>query len=160
MSITSDESRDRVFRLSESTSTTILTFGDETDGRHDFTDTYQAAGARTSLHMHTRYDERFWVVEGSLHVWAGDEALTLRSGDYYVVRMGTQHALQAGPTGCRALQISSPAGFAELISRVGIPERQVEAGIEFDPERFLRVATELGDVQLGPPGALPPRSRS
>ncbi|MFH8470773.1 cupin domain-containing protein [Streptomyces sp. NPDC017991] len=155
MSSVVHKDRDRAFRLGESTFTTILAFSDETEGRHDFTDTYQGAGHRTPLHMHTRYEERFWVVEGSLHVWAGDEVLTLRSGDFYAIAMGTPHALQMGPTGCRALQVSSPAGLSELIRRAGIPERLVNAGLTFTPEPFGEVAADLGDIILGPPGAVP-----
>ncbi|MEV6634902.1 cupin domain-containing protein [Actinoplanes sp. NPDC051470] len=152
MSSTSERPRFRAFRLRDSIFTTVLTSGDETGGRHDVTDTYQTAGSRTPLHVHTRYDERFWVVEGTLHVWAGDDVLTLRSGDFLAVPMGTPHALMTGPTGCRALQVSSPAGFAELIMRSGIPEN---AGTDFEPEPFADVSAELGDIVLGPPGTIP-----
>jgi hypothetical protein len=43
----------------------ILTTAAETDGRHDLIEAVQPPGERTPLHLHTRYDERFWVVSGS-----------------------------------------------------------------------------------------------
>jgi mannose-6-phosphate isomerase-like protein (cupin superfamily) len=146
---------ERTFVLGTELRSTILTAGTDTDGRHDFTDNFNSADSRTPLHMHTRYDERFWVLEGSLTVWAGTETLTLRSGDYFAVPMKTPHALLSGPEGCRALQISSPAGFAELIERSGAPATKDGSEEPFDLDLFMKISAELGDVILGPPGAVP-----
>jgi mannose-6-phosphate isomerase-like protein (cupin superfamily) len=146
---------EREFFLGPDTRVRILTTAAETDGRHDFTDTEQPAGARTPLHLHTRYDERFWVVSGSLIIWAGPETVTLRSGDYYAIPTNVPHAIETGPEGARALQISSPAGFAELIARAGTPVRLGAAAAKLDEELFMAVTTELGDIILGPPGSTP-----
>jgi mannose-6-phosphate isomerase-like protein (cupin superfamily) len=146
---------DREFVLGTDLRSRILTFGTETDGRHDFTDNVTPAGARTPLHLHTRYDERFWVVSGELTIWAGPEVVTLRSGDFYAVPMNTPHAIATGPDGARALQISSPAGFAELVARSGTPARLATPETEFDVDLFMAITTELGDVVLGPPGMTP-----
>lgn len=146
---------DREFVLGADLRSTILTFGRETDGRHDFTDNTTPPGSRTPLHLHTRYDERFWVVSGELTVWVGAEVVTLRSGDFYAVPMNTPHTIASGPDGARALQISSPAGFAELVARAGTPARLASPETELDAELFLAITTELGDIVLGPPGMTP-----
>src|SRR5687767_6521108 len=116
----SSAARKREFVLGDLRAT-ILTTGTDTGGRHDFTDTVQPPGARTPLHLHTRYEERFWVVSGALTVWAGADTVTLRSGDYYAIPINVPHAVESGPDGCHALHISTPAGFAELIARAGTP---------------------------------------
>jgi mannose-6-phosphate isomerase-like protein (cupin superfamily) len=152
---TSRDARAREFVLDRQTRARILTTAAETDGRHDLTDCEQTAGATTPLHLHTRYQERFWVVSGSLTVWAGQDKLTLRPGDYYAVPMNVPHTMQAGPEGARALQISSPASFAELIARAAIPAHLATPETELDAELFMAVTTELGDVVLGPPGTMP-----
>ncbi|MFI5896813.1 cupin domain-containing protein [Actinoplanes sp. NPDC051513] len=146
---------DREFVLGTHLRTTVLTFGADTDGRHDLTDNITPPGSRTPLHLHTWYDERFWVVSGELTVWAGPETVTLRSGDFYAIPMNTPHAIASGPAGARALQISSPAGFAELIARSGTPARLAAPEAEFDADQFMAVTTELGDIVLGPPGTTP-----
>jgi Cupin domain len=105
--------------------------------------------------MHTRYEERFWVVSGSFTVWAGPEKVTLSSGDYYAIPLSTPHAIAAGPQGGRALTFSSPAGFAELLARAGTPARLAVPETELDTGLFMAVAAELGDVVLGPPGMTP-----
>jgi mannose-6-phosphate isomerase-like protein (cupin superfamily) len=134
---------------------TILTTAAETDGRHDITVGDQSPGATTPLHLHTKYEERFWVVSGSMTVWAGEETVVLRSGDYLHVPLHVPHAIQAGPEGCRSLNISSPAGFAELLARAGTPIQLATPETELDEGLFMAVTTELGDVVLGPPGTTP-----
>ncbi len=134
---------------------TVLASAEETGGRHDLSDTYLPAGEQTPLHLHTRYEERFWVVSGELVVWAGPARITLRSGDYHVVPTNVPHAVRSGPAGAHALHISTPAGFAELIARTGIPADLATPDSIFDAELFETIAAELGDVTLGPPGMVP-----
>ncbi len=149
------EVSERTFVLGQDLHATILTTGAETDGRHDFSECRQPGGVATPLHLHTRYEERFWVVEGSLQVWAGPATVTLRSGDYYAIPMNVPHAVQTGPEGAHALHISTPAGFAELIARTGTPAHLAGPHTELDQDLFMAVTTELGDVVLGPPGMTP-----
>jgi hypothetical protein len=112
-------------------------------------------GGMTALHLHSKYEERLWVVSGSFHLWAGNEALTLRSGDFYTIGLNVPHAIHAGPDGGRALTLSSPAGFGRLIAQAATPVDLASVDTELDLELFTAVTTELGDVVLGPPGALP-----
>jgi mannose-6-phosphate isomerase-like protein (cupin superfamily) len=134
---------------------TILTSAEETEGRHDLTDSVMPPGAATPLHLHTAYEERLWVVSGSLTVWAGEATVTLRSGDFYTIPLNTSHAIASGPEGARALNISSPAGFAELIARAGTPLHLATDQTELDVDLFNAVAEELGDRVMGPPGTTP-----
>ena len=146
---------DREFVLGQGLRATILATAEETGGRHDLSDTRQPPGEMTPLHLHTRYEERFWVASGSLTVWAGDDQLELTSGDYYRIGLNVPHAVRSGAEGCHALHISTPAGFAELIARTGTPVQLATPETELDMELFIAVTTELGDVVLGPPGMLP-----
>jgi uncharacterized RmlC-like cupin family protein len=107
------------------------------------------------LHLHTRYEERLYVISGSLTVWVGKDKLTLRAGDYHHIPLNVPHTVQAGSEDTHALNISSPAGFAELIARAGTPADRGSQEAEADAERFMKVTTELGDVVLGPPGTTP-----
>ncbi|MEV0850129.1 cupin domain-containing protein [Streptomyces sp. NPDC049954] len=148
-------SEDRRFVLGQHLGVTVLTSAAETDGRHDVSDATLPAGAGTPLHLHTGYEERIWVVSGSLTVWAGPDTFTLRSGDFYTIATNTPHTLKAGDDGARTLNITSPARFAELIARTGTPAHLATADTEWDMGLFSAVAQELGDIILGPPGATP-----
>lgn len=145
----------RTFVLGTEMRTTILTTGEETGGRFDVTDSVQVPGARTPLHLHTRYEERLYVTEGSLTVWLGEETHRLVPGDHLTIPLRVPHAVESGEEGSRALLITSPPGFAELIARTATPADQATDTTEIDLELFARVSEELGDVVLGPPGAVP-----
>ena len=134
---------------------TILATGAETDGRFDLTDSVLPAGSTTPLHLHTRYEEHLYVISGSLTVWAGPDTLTLCPGDYYRIPTDVPHMVQAGGEDTHALNVTSPAGFAELIARAGTPAHRAAPAPEVEAERFMAVTTELGDVVLGPPGTTP-----
>jgi mannose-6-phosphate isomerase-like protein (cupin superfamily) len=145
----------RDFLLGDGLRFTLLTTAEETDGRMDLLDGWKDPGAMSPLHLHERYEERLWVAAGELEAWAGDTHRVLRSGDYLCVPAGVVHTIRAGPDGCRALTISSPAGFAEFVARTGTPAGVVAGAEALDVELLNRIANELGDVMLGPPGTLP-----
>ena len=109
----------------------------------------------TALHLHRDYEERLWVVDGEAEVWAGDQHAVLRSGDFVHISRYVPHTIKAGADGCHALNISSPAGFAELVARTGTPAELATAETELDDDLFMQVTAELGDLVLGPPGTLP-----
>ncbi|MDR2983567.1 MAG: cupin domain-containing protein [Nocardiopsaceae bacterium] len=134
---------------------TILTTAADTDGRHDLVYGVLPPDAMVPLHQHSRYEERLWVESGSMTVWAGADKATLHSGDYYHVPLNVPHTYHAGPEGSRAIIISSPAGFAEVIARAGTPLHLAASETEFDADLAMAVAAELGDTILGPPGTTP-----
>jgi hypothetical protein len=72
-----------------------------------------------------------------------------------MIPMQVPHTIQSGTEDTHALHISTPAGFAELIARAGTPAHLATPDTEFDPDLFMAVTTELGDVVLGPPGTMP-----
>jgi quercetin dioxygenase-like cupin family protein len=151
--MTRPEPRDYV--LGQELTVHILTTGAQTSGRHDLVDAFQLPDTVTPLHLHTRYEERLFVVEGACTVWVGPDTVRIGPGDYCAIPLHTPHAIKAGPDGCRSLLISSPAGFAELITRVATPAHLAGPDTETDLERFASVSAELGDQILGPPGTLP-----
>ncbi|MDA5140664.1 cupin domain-containing protein [Streptomyces sp. AD681] len=146
---------DRQYALGQELRISILTSAEETGGHYDVSDSFMPAGAATPLHAHTRYEERLWVSSGSLTVWAGEDKVTLRSGDFCTIPLHVPHAIASGPDGVRALNISSPAGFAELIARTATPLHLATEATALDVELFNAVGAEMGDIILGPPGATP-----
>lgn len=145
----------REYLLGQEPRVTILTSGAETAGRHELVEAVQPPCAATPLHRHTRYDEQLYVLEGRLTVWVGDDKHVLDPGGFCRVPKHAPHAVQAGPAGARVLAVISPAGFAELIERVGTPAHLAGPDTEVDAERFADVSAELGDALLGPPGMTP-----
>jgi mannose-6-phosphate isomerase-like protein (cupin superfamily)/AraC-like DNA-binding protein len=134
---------------------TVLTRGAEVAGRFDLVRAAAGPGTATALHVHSRYEERFWVISGELTVWAGLQKVTLGQGDFYTVPVNVPHMIEAGPDGAQTLNISSPAAFAELMERTATPAHLAGPDTDLDLDLFMKVTEELGDVVLGPPGTQP-----
>ncbi len=137
---------------------TVLADHTETEGRYDLIEGLLPPGDQTPPHIHTKYDEQFYVLDGELTVWAGERKVVLHTGDTFTVPTGTAHVVAAsngGPT--HSLVIASPSGFARLIADVGVPVTGAAPpqASPADLERFSRASAEAGNEILGPPGALP-----
>ncbi len=75
-----------------------------------------------------------------------------------VIPPGTAHAFHVTADGPgRALVVTSPSGFARLVTQVGTADDRsdVPPSAPTDMHLLHRVSAELGDELLGPPGALP-----
>jgi quercetin dioxygenase-like cupin family protein len=130
----------------------------DTEGRYDLVEGWFPTGAQVPPHLHRRHSEQIYVLDGEFTVWAGGRKAVLRPGDDIVIPAGTAHAVHATGDGPgRALVVVSPSGFARLITEVGTPDdgRGGPPSAATDMDRLSRVAAELGDEILGPPGALP-----
>jgi uncharacterized RmlC-like cupin family protein len=103
---TNQVARERQFVIGpEKARITILTPGAETDGRHDLMDTVLPAGSMTPLHLHTRYEERVYVISGSLTVWIGPDRLTVGAGGFYRIPLNV-------PTPSRPARTPTPSSSA------------------------------------------------
>ena len=127
-------------------------------GANDFAEGRFPAGTQIPPHVHRRYSEHFYVLEGELTVWAGRRKVVLRPGDDLFIPPGTPHTFHVTGKGpWRALAVASPSGFARLVSEVGTPDdgSGLPPSVPTDMDLLRRVSAELGDEILGPPGALP-----
>lgn len=133
----------------------VLTRGVETAGRHDMLAGSLPPGSQTPLHLHTRYEERVYVLRGSTRVWVGNDHFTTAEGDFYTIPLNVPHTVESGPEGAELIVATSPAAFVELIERTGTPAHMMSDDTEWDMNLFAEVCGELGDKLLGPPGMLP-----
>ncbi len=121
--------------------------GDQTGGTFALLESTAPAGDRTPLHVHRDVDEGFYVLEGELTLWVGDETQVLRAGEGVLAPKGIPHTLRVGESGARWLVASAPADFEAFVRAV--------AAATPDPEELTRIAAAHGIDILGPPGMLP-----
>ena len=126
--------------------------GAETDGAFALLESTGPAGDHTPLHIHHLDDEGFYVLEGQLTLWVGDETHVVRAGESILAPRGVPHTLRVGDTEARWLVTSTPAGFEGFVRAIGTPEPPTTMP---DPEELARVAAVHGIEILGPPGMLP-----
>ncbi|UTI64839.1 cupin domain-containing protein [Paraconexibacter antarcticus] len=116
----------------------------------------EGPGAMPPLHLHRDEDEGFYVLEGTLELWAGTTHLTLGAGEAARAPRGIPHTYRTGPEGARFLVTAGP-GFEAFVRAAGVPapERRVPDPAAPDAELVGRLADEHGITLLGPPGMLP-----
>ncbi|KAF3888475.1 MULTISPECIES: cupin domain-containing protein [Nostocales] len=130
----------------------ILADAATTAGQYDLVEEYILPGSQTPPHLHTRYSQQMYVLEGEVTVWAGDKKVVLSAGENLLIPIGTPHMVAVfGTKPARNLVINAPSGPARLIEAVGT-QNETETP---DMELLLKISAELGDEILGSPGALP-----
>ncbi len=67
----------------------------------------RAEGDKVPFHTHEDEDELFYVLEGELDIIDGDGKFTLRAGEFYIVRRGSEHRVI--PRGHVKLMLFEPA---------------------------------------------------
>jgi quercetin dioxygenase-like cupin family protein len=136
----------------------ILLDEQQTHEAYDLIEGFFPEGTQTPLHLHTKYDELIYVLEGAFSVYTHNGMVTLSPGEHVFIPQNTPHVLAASSKSAnRALYIASPSGFAKLLRMAGIPDlaEGLPPGQPNDMGLFIELSKESGDIILGSPGALP-----
>jgi mannose-6-phosphate isomerase-like protein (cupin superfamily) len=83
----------------------------------------------TPLHVHTRQDELFYIVDGEHIVTLGDEEFALGPGDAIFLPRGVPHAQRrVVPGQGRQLVVCTPGGFEEFFRDLAKAHREGRLG--------------------------------
>ncbi len=131
---------------------------EQSGGAYSLSETWAARGNMPPLHVHHRNDEAFYVLEGELRLFLGDEETVLAEGEAALAPRGVPHSYRVESERGRWLAVNSPAGFEKFVLAVSEPAPAAElppAGRPLDPVRLAEAAAAQGIEILGPPGVLP-----
>jgi quercetin dioxygenase-like cupin family protein len=113
-------------------------------------------GAGSPLHVHSREDEWFYVIEGELTIWVDGETILAPAGSFVFGPKGIPHTFAVSSEIARFLLVAEPAGFERFMRAVGepaprleIPPPPTEAP---DVAALVAAAAEFGIEITGPPG--------
>ncbi|MEA2209812.1 MAG: hypothetical protein QOF54_2289 [Solirubrobacteraceae bacterium] len=113
-------------------------------------------GAGSPLHVHTREDEWFYVIEGELTFWVGGEVIVAPAGAFVFGPKEIAHTFVVSSQQARFLLVAEPAGFERFVRAVGEPARTLEipppATAPPDVEALAGIAASFGLQIVGPPG--------
>jgi quercetin dioxygenase-like cupin family protein len=119
-------------------------------------DTLAPRGAGSPLHVHSREDEWFYVVEGELTFWVGGRVAVAPAGTFVFGPKGIPHTFMVSSEQARFLLVAQPAGFEKFMRTVGEPAARLEipppATEPPDVEALTKVAASFGMDVIGPPG--------
>ena len=93
----------------------------DTGGLMSIIEVTEPAGMEAPLHVHYRYDEGFWILEGDATFEVGDLTIEASAGDYVFGPRNIPHRYTVGDRGCRMLYIMVPGGMEEVIRATSEP---------------------------------------
>jgi quercetin dioxygenase-like cupin family protein len=133
--------------------------GEDTGGRYGVVESVAPPGHQPPPHVHHDDDEGFYVLDGEITVYVGDEETVLRPGEFLNAPRGVAHTFRvSSPEPARVLVTSAPARFDAFVRELGEPAPRAELPVLEGPpdvERLVAVAAKHGVEILGPPGMLP-----
>ena len=105
-------------------------------------------GGGPPLHIHSKEDELFYVLEGRFKLWHGDMVMDVGPGDVAYLKRDGRHTYQnVGPAPGRLLTVITPAGFEGFFRAVA--KRGLSA--PKDMAELNTLAGEYGVQFVGPP---------
>jgi quercetin dioxygenase-like cupin family protein len=134
--------------------------GEQTGGRFALWEGVLPRAAAPPLHSHPQ-DETFYVLEGKVAVWVGDEeepAGTCEEGAAIFVPGGTPHSFLVLSDTARMLFLSTPAGIDQFVQALSEPAawpwlQPPPDGPRVPLDRLEVVEREHAIVRFGPPPA-------
>ena len=139
--------------------------GEQTDGRLLQVRSTDSRGAAPPVHIHRDADETWYVIDGRLTVFVGDQRIEAGPGDFVFGPMGVPHAFLVTSERAETLITFSPAGtkgrmgygvdgFFREAAVAAIPGQAPPAPTEADPEELARLMMRYGIETVGPPPTL------
>jgi mannose-6-phosphate isomerase-like protein (cupin superfamily) len=144
----------------------IKVSGEQTGGRLLQFLLTDSRGAAAPLHVHHDTDETWYVIEGELTVFVGDERFEVGAGDFALGPKGIPHTFLVTSERAEVLVTYGPAGtkgpsgygVAGFFCEVAVPvvpgQAPPEATEPSDPEDFARRMAVYGIELVGPPPRL------
>ena len=111
-------------------------------------------GTAPPLHIHHGEDETFYVISGSVTIFAGDERIDASAGDFAFVPRGTAHSYLVTSERARMLVTFSPGGIEAFFVEAGVPDDgsgvPPAEGVLPPPEELARTLARYGCEIVGP----------
>ena len=134
----------------------FLATGDDTNGEYALFEAMVGPGGGPPLHVHSREEEGFYVLEGEVTFTVNGERVVAQAGTFANMPVGTPHSFknESGKT-ARMLISVAPAGLERMFFEVGVPlpEGSTTAlpPTKEEIEKLLAVAPRYG-VEIRLPG--------
>jgi quercetin dioxygenase-like cupin family protein len=100
---------------------TYKTTGAQTGGQLALAECRAPRDAGSPSHRHRDEDEAWYILEGRLSFWLGDQAFAAGTGEFVFGPRGITHRFRVDSDEARFLLILTPAGFEEFTRASGWP---------------------------------------
>lgn len=133
----------------------LLVTGADTEGRYAMMEATVAPGSGPPLHVHTREEEGFYILEGEITFYTETEAIRAKPGDSVNMPPGLRHRFRNdSDQTARMLIVVTPSGLEEMFAEAGkvLADGETVAP-PITPEeiaRIMQIAPQYG-ITIFPP---------
>src|SRR5713226_9827023 len=135
----------------------FLATGDDTNGKYALWEALVPPGGGPPPHVHSREEEGFYILEGEITLFIGDQRLIVSAGMFANMPVGTPHSFKnEGSQPAKMLISVAPAGLERMFFEFGVllPEGSTTAlpPKKEEIEKLLAVAPRYGiEIKLPQP---------
>jgi quercetin dioxygenase-like cupin family protein len=137
---------------------TFKATAEQTGGHYTLVEILAPEGYASPLHVHHFEDEGFYILEGEMTFYVGEQTIKAQPGSFLFGPKDVPHAFTVDRGPARLLFVLSPAGMEGLIREMGEPARTLsippqpeEPPDEAEMEQMMAIAARYGGEILGPP---------
>ena len=105
---------------------TQLATDEDTGGAFDLVLSNMRSGTEPPPHVHTREHEFFYVLNGKLDVYVGNNVFHVGPGECAFLPLGTPHAFIIRSPEIRMLVLITPGGFMKCVASMAAPAEKLE----------------------------------
>jgi quercetin dioxygenase-like cupin family protein len=126
----------------------VLMSSKDTENKFSLLRYVERRGMEPPPHTHTREDESFYLLDGEVDYYVGDEVLRAKKGDWVFLPKNIQHSFKVQTETADTLILFNPGGFENYF--IEVASRAKELGlppIPKDPpdsKKLLEVAARYG----------------
>jgi mannose-6-phosphate isomerase-like protein (cupin superfamily) len=126
----------------------------DADKRFSLVEALAFRSTEPPLHIHHNEDEAWYILDGQMTFYVGDEVLEAKAGTFVYAPSGLAHTFTVDVEPTRVLVFASPAGFEHFALELGEPATSDKppAGLAVPgPDVLGPVAQRYGIEVVGPP---------
>jgi mannose-6-phosphate isomerase-like protein (cupin superfamily) len=122
----------------------FLATSEETDGRYALFEALVPPGGGPPPHIHSREEESFYILEGELALYIGEQRMAARAGVFANVPVGTLHYFRnETDKPVRLLITITPGGLEKMFFEIAQP---VEPGATSAPPPTAEILARLPSI--------------
>jgi quercetin dioxygenase-like cupin family protein len=130
--------------------------GKETDGRYSTVELYATKEGAPPWHIHHYEDEAFYILDGEMTFYVGNEVLKGNPGDFIFAPKDVPHTYTVDTPGhARILMMFSPAGFEDFVRATSKPATSLipppPETVNIDYDQVVKLAEQFGIEFVEPP---------